>query len=383
MPNRLDISLMPLPQRSTLEAWWLDLEAASAGSFFISWTWIGSWLDVIPATAAVSLLVALHDGRRVGMGLVVDGAAHLFRRLRVRAWRLHTVGVEDIDDLAIEYNDFLVERSRSDEVRFAMTQWLLGHTAAQQLEVRGASAPWRALAEAPPAKLLARMDPLTSYLVSLAKVRQAPQGYLSLLGSNLRSQIRRSLKAYQALGPVVVEPARDLDTALSFLGRLRDMHRRSWQDKGVHSGFAADAVAQRFHEQLIRRAFPRHEVQLLRVRAGEADIGYLYNFVYGGSVLYYQSGLDYDLVEKHGRPGLVCHALAIEHNAQLGHAWYDLLAGDYRYKASLATDQQLMAHCVFMRNTVLNRLELRVRRYVQARRQRAQESQGTAPEQPV
>ena len=379
MPNRLNISLSPLPERQTLEAWWRELELASNGSFFTSWSWIGSWLEGLPETAAVALLVALRDGRRVGLALAVNGLARVFRRFRVRAWRVHTAGVEDVDDLAIEYNDFLVDRQGADETRLALMQWLLRQTPASQIEVRGAGAPVRVLAEHPPRGLLARLDPLTAYLVSLQKVRAAPQGHLSLLASNLRSQIRRSLKAYGALGPVQVEQAQDLDTALLYLERLRQMHRRSWTDKGVHSGFATDAVAERFHERLIRRAFPRNEVQLLRIRAGDSDIGYLYNFIYRGTVLYYQSGLDYGLVEKHGRPGLVCHVMAIEHNAQLGHTWYDLLAGDYRYKSSLATDQEPMAHCVFMRDTLFNRLELRARQVVQARRRRVAD-QEVAPQ---
>jgi len=54
-------------------------------------------------------------------------------------------------------------------------------------------------------------------------------------------------------------------------------------------------------------------------------------------VLFYQSGLAMP-EHAHEKPGYLCHARAIEHSARAGHAIYDLLGGDARYKANLATD---------------------------------------------
>jgi hypothetical protein len=75
---------------------------------------------------------------------------------------------------------------------------------------------------------------------------------------------------------------------------------------------------------------------MLRIDAGGRPIGYLYNIRDGLRTYAYQSGFaDRD---RGLRPGAVSHALAIEHNFQLGVGVYDFLAGANRLKISFATD---------------------------------------------
>lgn len=370
MTTAVHVSLQPLPDRQTLATWWHELESRADLSFFTSWNWISAWLDLLPDRNAARAIVAEMDGRRVGLGVVVEGKARLLKTFRIRAWRLHTAGIFELDDLSIEYNDFLMDRAVADSVRTTMLNWLVWHAPKGIVEIRGSSAAIRDLAEGPSPKMVARRVPLTSYLISLDDARAREGGYLSMISANVRTQIRRSLKAYAAKGPVSVEEAADASQALEYLERLRAMHDRRWSERGVQSGFARDQLARRFHETLIRQGFPRGEIQMLRISVGEEALGYLYNFVFRGVISYYQSGLNFDLIEKYGRPGLVCHTLAIEHNMKLGHACYDLLAGDYRYKASLATRLEPMAHCVFTRETPLVRMDAYARRVADARQER-------------
>lgn len=382
MTTAVHVSLQPLPDRQTLATWWHELESRADLSFFTSWNWISAWLDLLPDRNAARAIVAEMDGRRVGLGIVVEGKARLLKTFRIRAWRLHTAGIFELDDLSIEYNDFLMDRAVADSVRTTMLNWLVWHAPKGIVEIRGSSAAIRDLAEGPSPKMVARRVPLTSYLISLDDARAREGGYLSMISANVRTQIRRSLKAYAAKGPVSVEEAADASQALEYLERLRAMHDRRWSERGVQSGFARDQLARRFHETLIRQGFPRGEIQMLRISVGEEALGYLYNFVFRGVISYYQSGLNFDLIEKYGRPGLVCHTLAIEHNMKLGHACYDLLAGDYRYKASLATRLEPMAHCVFTRETPLVRMDAYARRVADARQERrsATDAEATARE---
>lgn len=370
MTTAVHVSLQPLPDRQTLATWWHELESRADLSFFTSWNWISAWLDLLPDRKAARAVVAEVDGQRVGLGIVVEGKARLLKTFRIRAWRLHTAGIFELDDLSIEYNDFLMDRAVADDVRTTMLNWLVWHAPKGIVEIRGSSASIRNLAEGPSPKMVARRVPLTSYLISLDDARAREGGYLSMISANVRTQIRRSLKAYAAKGPISVEEAADASQALEYLERLRAMHDRRWSERGVQSGFARDQLARRFHETLIRQGFPRGEIQMLRISVGGEDLGYLYNFVFRGVISYYQSGLNFDLIEKYGRPGLVCHTLAIEHNVKLGHACYDLLAGDYRYKASLATRLEPMAHCVFTRETPLVRMDAYARRVADARQER-------------
>jgi CelD/BcsL family acetyltransferase involved in cellulose biosynthesis len=178
-----------------------------------------------------------------------------------------------------------------------------------------------------------RIDRVPCPIVDLAKVREAGD-YTKMLGGSTRSQIRRSRKLYGARGKLVLEVAASPAQALAFFDELVELHRRAWSDRGGPGAFLP--FVHTFHRRLIERRHAAGEVQLLRARAGDTTIGCLYNFVWQGNVLFYQSGLAYEADHKL-KPGLVCHALAIEHDARAGHHWYDFLAGQSRYKQSLST----------------------------------------------
>jgi CelD/BcsL family acetyltransferase involved in cellulose biosynthesis len=110
----------------------------------------------------------------------------------------------------------------------------------------------------------------------------------------------------------------------------------SWSRRGKPGAFADPAI-RRFHRSLIATGLPRGEVDLLRIAAGGADVGFLYNFRWQGRVHAYQSGFYYP-DNPQQKPGLTCHALAIEAYRAEGMRCYDFLAGDDRYKTSLAPD---------------------------------------------
>lgn len=75
---------------------------------------------------------------------------------------------------------------------------------------------------------------------------------------------------------------------------------------------------------------------LLKISSNETTIGILYNFVHAGRSLAYQSGFAYQAQPSQAKPGLTCHARAIRFASGHGHDVYDFLAGDDRYKRSLA-----------------------------------------------
>jgi CelD/BcsL family acetyltransferase involved in cellulose biosynthesis len=128
-------------------------------------------------------------------------------------------------------------------------------------------------------------------------------------------------------------------------------------------GVFADSWFERFHRRLILSRLSRGEIQLIRVRGGGETIGCLYNFVHQGRVMFYQCGLaSYDDAEL--KPGYVCHAAAIEHNALAGHATYDLLGGHAAYKENLATGaNRLLWLRVQRRSAPLSSVEEKVKRW--------------------
>ncbi|MGQ0598712.1 GNAT family N-acetyltransferase [Aquabacterium sp.] len=354
----LNIALESPPPRATLAAWWRALESRATATFFTSWSWIGCWLNILPPHLQPQLLVAREGEVIVGLGLVIRGRSHLLRVIPVPCWRLHATGEVEFDCLTIEYNGFLAEESRAMPIKDAMLDFLLTRTGVSRFEITKAEARFAELAAAHQQRgVLVRTAELASYIVDLNEVRQQAEGYIPLLSANTRSQVRRSLSGYRKLGEVTLTQAGSAQEAKAFLNALRALHAQKWEERGEESAFVSSKVAEQFHDLVIEEAFDRGEIQLLRILVGDTELGYLYNFVHRGRVVFYQSGFRTGLLDKQDRPGLVCHALAIEHNAQNGQHIYDFTAGDYRYKSSLATGREPQGTHVFQRDGVLPRLE--------------------------
>ncbi|MBC9180402.1 GNAT family N-acetyltransferase, partial [Pseudoroseomonas ludipueritiae] len=169
--------------------------------------------------------------------------------------------------------------------------------------------------------------------LGLEPIRAAGGDWLAGRSGNSRYQIRRSNRAYGALR---LHRADGAEQALAFLEALIRLHEATWRARGKPGAFATPFL-RCFHEALIRRAAPRGELDMLRIEADGKDVGYLYNFRMRGHVHAYQSGLDHAGAGPHQKPGLTCHALAIEHALARGDSVYDFLAGADRYKRSLAS----------------------------------------------
>jgi hypothetical protein len=168
--------------------------------------------------------------------------------------------------------------------------------------------------------------------VDLDAVRSIDGGYDALLPASTRTQLQR---ARTRLGAIDLEVATDARHAMDIYGELLRLHARRWAARGMRGAFA-DPWFERFHRQLITNRLAHGEIQLMRIKSGDATLGCLYNFVYRGRVVFYQCGLQrFD--DPHVKAGYVCHAAAVEYNALAGHSFYDLLGGQAKYKENLAT----------------------------------------------
>jgi hypothetical protein len=356
---RLCASLTRLTGVESLGVKWRELEQRSACSFFQSWTWVGTWLSCLPSAVDLYLLEVVGGDRVIGLG--VFGACTLVRRplVRSRALLLHETGAKEMDHMAIEYNSILAESGKEREVvRAAVDCINSADIAWDELMVSGVDAPglepWTSAIRGSNWHLLFR-DEAGCHFVNLDAVRKAGGDYLSLLSSNTRQQVRRSIKAYEKLGRLSISVASTSDAALEYLRGLQELHNAHWQSRGKDGAFPSE-FTRRFHERLVREATAREEVQLLRVTAGAQTVGYLYNFVRHGHVYFYQSGFRYTEDSKL-RPGLVCHYLAVMHDLAAGHRIYDFLAGPQRYKQSLGTGNVKMYWISFQKPRLLFALE--------------------------
>lgn len=316
MASPLRITVAPLPDPAGLAAAWRMLEDRAPASFFQSWSWVGCRAAARFPDAV--LLRAEQSGETVGLALGNrrDGAL----------W-LGESGDPALDAVYVEHNGLLLTRAagaaRSDCLRA-----LLGVTG--RVRLSGTDAAHLAAARAVGAVRLRRQH--AAPFVDFAALRGA---FLESLSANTRYQLRRSDRAYAAAGPLRVDAATTLAEAEAFLDALAALHQATWTARGAPGAFANPAFAV-FHRELLARALPRGEAELLRVAAGPRVIGYLYNFRHRGRVLAYQSGFDYPGAGRHEKPGLTCHHAAIERARRDGMAAYDFLAGGDRYKTSFA-----------------------------------------------
>lgn len=323
-----DIRLIRPPAWSVLGERWRALEAQADGSFFQSWSWVGS--RVVARFPDPWLLAAEEGGRTVALGL--------FNRRRAGPWGarlwLNESGQAAADSIHVEHNGLLLARGTSPGLLARLLGGLVGQ--GHGVVLSGVDEAHAAAARATPGLRRDRAHPAQAHVVDLAAVRASAGGHLELLSANARQQIRRSLRRYAGAGGVRVERAASLAEAQAHLAALAELHQQTWTRRGQPGAFAnPDFVA--FHAALLEAAWPRGEIDLLRIAAGGQVLGYLYNFRWRGRVANYQSGFDYAADSAQLKPGLTCHHLAVAMYAAEGQGIYDLLAGNDRYKTSLAT----------------------------------------------
>lgn len=321
-----------------LGAGWRALEADADASFFQSWTWVGC---LAAERFPRPLLLQAWRGERLA------GLALLNRRgwLRERLL-LGESGDPALDAVFVEYNGSLMARGE-DELRADCLGGLLQYTLprcrwrlGRRLVLSGVDEAHLIAARAAGTVRLRRSGPVP--FVDLTVLDETEGGFLDSLSANARYQIRRSARRYEEMaGPLAVRRAASVAEGLDFLAALACLHQSSWTARGKPGAFAGEAFV-RFHRALIARGLPRGEVDLLRIDAGARVVGYLYNFVYRGRVLSYQSGFDYAAAGPHQKPGLTCHAAAIKRYRDEGASAYDFLAGGDRYKSSLSNARTVL-----------------------------------------
>jgi CelD/BcsL family acetyltransferase involved in cellulose biosynthesis len=336
-----------LGDRTALEQQWRELSARAEHSYFTSWPWVSTWLDLTGPRRPPELVEVSRDGRIVGMALLGFRRHTQGRIVPVNGWFLHETGHSDIDDLTVEHNGVLADKEYADEVHERFLDYCVRELpSADALFLSGVTegtALARAAEKCGHSRWnVARVVKERPYFtVDLERLRTEGKEYLSYLGSSTRSQIKRSMKAYEAeCGPLVLRSASTPEEARAFFAEMLELHNIAWQARGKEGAFAFQEILD-FHLRMIPRAIVHGDVQLLRISAGQKVLGVLYNFVWQGRVSSYQSGFAFSERNKL-KPGLVCHTLAVKHCLDLGLNVYDFLAGDHRYKAQLSTDQGTM-----------------------------------------
>lgn len=341
----------PLPPLEDIATRWHALEQEAQGSFFLGWTWTGAWLESYGAKPEL-LTIADADGRDVALALI--GHAMAPRLLgRTATLLLNQAGEATADRPFIEYNGLLARVDRADAAQAAMVRALDARRDWRVLRLSGIDPESRLLAV--PRRRAIRADVSPVYQVDLDAVRGADGDYLSLLSTNTRSQIRRSMKDHGG-NPPVAAIAVNMGEVDLWLGEMQALNA------GRHSDNAWDDPAFRaFVRALALRGLSNGEVEVVRLTGSNGLLGLLVNFVYRGVAMNYQSAFAAPLSPK-DKPGLLCHMAAVGRYADAGHTRYSLLAGKDRYKQSLATCEESLEWWVLERFSPRLEIEALLRR---------------------
>lgn len=319
-----------------LEPRWRALEARSNRSFFLSWSWIGSWLAEL---SRPPLLVSVRGpgGDEIGLGLLTETTEIRKRVIRAKQLNLHLSGESALDAITIEYNGLLSERGLEELVAGVMIAALQREPGLDwdELIVPGLADGDTNLFKESGLSPIRRAE-ASSCFVDLAALRaegvsNADQ-YCATLGKSTRSQIRRSMRIYGEHGPLALDSATSSTEAWAFLDEMAIHHEQKWRAHG--GGAFSNARYLSFHRRLIDSALPIGQIEVLRARAGDQAFGWIYNFIDRGRVLFYLSGFAIS-DDNRLKPGLVTHALAIQRHLRAGMDAYDFMGGDNRYKKNL------------------------------------------------
>lgn len=320
---------------------WKEMSARCTHSFFLSWGWMENWLALLPAEAKPLLAVYMQDNHPCAVFFIKKRNVRRRRIIKSRAWFVNAAGDPLYDRIWIEYNHFLVAPGMEDSVVDMLS---------------GLPEPWDEcvlpgldMAMPPGCGLddpgfpfgVIIEDDAPSYYVDLEKVRERNGDYISLLGSKTRAHVRRSYRFYEQKGPVALCAAGDISGALAMFDELVQLHEEKWHRRGQTGAFAGTYMRD-FHKRLIQKRFDKGEIQLVKITAGDATVGCIYNFVYGKQAYNYQNGICYG-EDKRVQPGFLSHVEAVKYNVAKGNAIYDFLAGTTGYKKSLSTDVRRLA----------------------------------------
>ena len=348
--KNISINCVDAAEWADLRPEWERLHASSeAPTFFLSSTWVDAWLAVFGAELNPAF-VCLKDGAQtVGIAMMCRNHQR-HGPFKNRQLQLNTAG-EGHDSPTLEHNALLCA-AQSREI-FAAT---LVETACgmpwDDLVLSGVRrADFDAIEKACPLPTSETWRPAPYVDLELQRSTETPN--LASVSRNTRQQIRPSIKLYEARGALELEEATTPDVALEWFEQLISLHEAVWRKREKEGAFASPRQ-RAFHRQIIAKGVPRGEVQLLRVRAGEETVGVVYNLHHGGHISYYQSGFRYE-EDNRIKPGLVCHALAIQRALDNGYLEYDFLAAandGARYKMSLANASREFGWIRFRRESL-------------------------------
>lgn len=364
--NKISVKIVAL-NHDELKHQWCGLYTRAEHNIFLSWHWMSCWLEQLDSSPLICQ--ASCNDEIVGLALLTQKTYLKYGFIPTKQLFLHKSGDESLDQVWIEYNDFLLDKTSQNEVRLAMLDFITAKIKWDELHIGASEA--KVLASCTLSGLIKNDRWVNqSYKTDLATLRTNDTEYLAQLSKNTRYQINRSLKAYEAMGPITIEFAQSTEQALLWFAECGPLHIKRWSKTRVGSGYSNPNFVS-FHQTLIKDCFDDGKIHLLKISAGNNVICYLYNLLEGKDVKFYLAATDFNNTNKKLKPGLIAHYLAIKEYTKRGADTYDFMAGESQYKRSLSSSSSRVLVSCFQRNSLRTKIETKLRKIKQTLRSSA------------
>ena len=323
---------------------WKALEVNSYNSIFLSWTWIGNWLELVNEN--IYLIEASEKNKVVGLGFLVERSRKVFGFYPIKQWFLHRTGNPLQDQIWIEHNDFLLKEGMESEIRHRMISAIYQYHGAPDEIVVGLSSENVISAFNKYYDKSRELIKSASFCVDFNSIENC---YIEeVLSKNSRAQIARSKKELLKIGKLEFEIISEQARIKSLLPEIANIHIQRWGNTKEGSGFS-NALFEQFHQLMLDDS---GTVQVAMLKINDRAIGYLVNFVYGNKVCFYLSALT-PFKNNKIKVGLTLHTLAIQYYMEQNINIYDFLAGNARYKRSLSNKTYSLIMSCFYKNNYL------------------------------
>jgi len=326
---------------SEVEFDWQFMENSLAPGYFQSSSWQQLWHRKINEKGFKPLVVSISNGHKfLLMSSTVTSKKRMLGLFKQNATYLNSSGSEEFDVICPENCQPLVSLDAPKDVFGQMINYLVSEINVKQIFIR--AIPLSVMHQLQQGCQSCEVEFIVEkksahHWINLESLRLSKRDHLSSLNSRARSTIRKTIEKYEfQFGKVNLRSAENSVQSKEWLGKLIDLNLQRFRSKGRNSSFNIPFL-QEFHNELIDLAFPKGEVVMVRLEAGEQIIGYIYGFLFNKVISIYQTGFVFEADNKLS-PGMVAHHLLAQESMNRDINRYDFLAGDYQYKRILSNE---------------------------------------------
>lgn len=346
MPDNITVCSYEPSDILQIQEKWCDLQSRSDNSPFLGWSWISSWLNSLPTLPII--LEAKYEQKIIGLALLCKTSKLVFPGVRVKQLWLHRFGEQEYDQIWIEHNDFLLDKSYADITRQLMISYISSHTKLWDEFYLGMAT--KEIVNLFGQNLANKRIEINSpsFIVNLHGKNEI-RDYLSDLSKNTRSQINRTRKILEKQGKLeLIWIQTDLEKVKAF-EEISTIHQKKWGGTEFGSGFSNPKFVN-FHKSMLND--DSDVTRLYCMRLDQSTLAYIYIMKNDKEWYFYLSAIKSN-EDNRIKTGLLAHALVIGEAIKHGAEVYSFLAGEARYKRSMSNEPESMQQLVCFYNPTL------------------------------